>query len=90
MEEFEAISNALKHYGVTNEEDFYILRNPRFAQCENTSENLRNKLEDNPDTNHLILFVITGHGMNEAGQQVLLINEYDESTKFYKRYAFEA
>ena len=48
------------------------------------------KFAENPDTNYLILFVFAGHGMNASGQQVLLVNEFDKSSNFYKKLNVEA
>ena len=50
---------------------------------------LLKKLRANPDTNYLILYVFAGHGMNVSGQQVLLINEFEKSKNFYKKFTVE-
>ena len=63
-----AFKHAVKHYGVTNEEDFYHLHNPSFTQCNAVFKDLIKKLTENPDTNYLILYVFAGHGMNVSGQ----------------------
>lgn len=47
------------------------------------------KFKSDPDKNFLVIFVVAGHGMNDSGHQVLLINEFDDNTKFYKKFQLE-
>ena len=39
--------------------------------------------------NFLIIFLFAGHGLLKDGQQVLVLNEYDQKTSFYKLYMAE-
>ena len=47
-------------------------------------------MQKNPDTKFLILYVFAGHGMNVKGQQVVLLNEFDKATNWYKMLNVEA
>ena len=38
----------------------------------------------NPDKLHLLMHCYAGHGMCKDGRQVILINQFDNSHKFYK------
>ena len=40
-------------------------------------------------TNFLVLYVFAGHGMLAYGKQVLLLNEYNEETGYYKWWGIE-
>ena len=51
---------------------------------------MANRLKNNPTTNFLIMYVFTGHGMNVKGQQVLLLNEFDQASNWYKMLNVEA
>ena len=43
----------------------------------------------NPDKNILIIFAIAAHGMQDSGRQVVLLNDFDEKTGFYRRWQIE-
>ena len=42
-----------------------------------------------PPVNYLVIFLFAGHGMIKDGSQVLLYNEFDEKTGFYKMFRAE-
>jgi hypothetical protein len=46
--------------------------------------------QNDKEKKYLTIFVAAGHGMNISGQQVLLLNEFHASTKFYKTWKLEA
>ena len=39
--------------------------------------------------NYLVIFLFAGHGMIKEGAQVLLYNEFDENTGYYKMFKAE-
>ena len=45
---------------------------------------IKKHLARNPEEKSLIFYCLAGHGMVEAGEQKLLVNEYDTKTFFYK------
>ena len=49
--------------------------------------NLQKQMRGGPDT--LIFHIYAGHGVQQGGQQNLLVNEYDARTTFYKRFKAE-
>ena len=51
--------------------------------------NIRKRL-DEPNTNFLIVYVFAGHGMDAFGKQVMLLNEYNKKTGFYRMFGAEA
>ena len=67
VEDTAAFKHAVKHYGVTDENDFYNLHDPTEKQCQAVFRDLIKKFTDNPEDNYLVLFVFAGHGMNVAG-----------------------
>ena len=54
-----------------------------------TIADIKKRLAANPETNHLIIYIAAGHGMNVDGQQVLLVNQFDKNERFYKWFAIE-
>ena len=56
-------------------------------------EKLKSMLEEGksqtPPINYLVMFLFAGHGMIKEGAQVLLYNEFDKKTGFYKMFKAE-
>ena len=46
-------------------------------------------LRENPNEKILIVFILAGHGMQMAGKQVVLLNEFNRGTAFYKFWGIE-
>ena len=84
LDNIKTFKEAMEHYGATKPEDVYNLCNESFKQCTVTLRNIQKRIQEDPETNYLILYVIAGHGMNVKGQQVLLLNEFDKKTNWYK------
>ena len=81
----------MKLYGFDkNPEDIYVLKNENSKAFRTTFGKITRRLQKDPDTNYLILYVIAGHGMNQNGQQVIVVNEFDKPKGFYKLFAIEA
>ena len=62
-----AFKGAMERYGITNPADIYELEDPKFMQTLKTMKKIRERLKDNPEKKHLILYVAAGHGMNLRG-----------------------
>ena len=89
-EDIEAFKEAMEHYGATDPDDCYVMHNANFKECNTIFRNMQNRIKKNPDTNFLVLYVFAGHGMNVKGQQVLLLNEFDKASNWYKMLNVEA
>ena len=50
---------------------------------------LKKYIAGNPEEKILLVFAIASHGMQEAGKQVVVIDEYDKRMTFYKWWAIE-
>ena len=50
---------------------------------------LGKQFKQNPEINYVVIFVVAGHGMNERGQQIMLINEFNPKTNWYKMFNLE-
>ena len=48
------------------------------------SKQLRQAKRAKPPENYLVVMLFAGHGILKDGMQVLLYNEYDPTTGFYK------
>ena len=51
---------------------------------------IRTRLGAHPQTKHLIVYVLAGHGFNVSGKHIMLLNEYSKRTGFYKLWGIEA
>ena len=40
-------------------------------------------------TKFLIVYVIAGHGITSSGKQMVVLNQFDKSTRFYKMWGIE-
>ena len=47
------------------------------------------RLKDNRDKNFLIVYILTGHGREDMGKQVVLLNELNEDTGYYHHWEIE-
>ena len=48
------------------------------------SKKLREGKRAKPPVNYLVVILFAGHGVLKDGMQVLLYNEFDQATGFYK------
>ena len=79
----------MEHYKITNPDDIYELKDPSTKDTLRTMMKIKTRIGKDPDIKHLVIYVAAGHGMNEDGQQVLLVNQFDKSRQFYKFFAIE-
>ena len=89
-DDIDSFREAMKHYGATDPDDCYVLHNADFKTCNAKFRDLQKRMQKNPETKFLVLYVLAGHGMNVKGQQVLLLNEFDKPTNWYKMLNVEA
>ena len=85
----------LEPFGVTDtgpieDKNMYILNNNATAKKVNKMMgNIKRRMKNNPKRNYLVIYVLAGHGMISGGRQILLLNEYNKSTGFYKLFGIE-
>ena len=86
---------ALERYGIKDtgpieDENLYVINdNATFKKTSSIMKNIRQRIANNPDKNYLVVYVLAGHGMIAAGKQVMLLNEFNKSTGFYKFWGIE-
>ena len=85
----DAFRKIIKRYSVKDENE-YILRDPAEYEVERVQKALLKRIETESETKFLIIFVVAGHDLNIGGKQVVLINEFDPETEFYKHWPIEA
>ena len=51
---------------------------------------IEKRIKSNPQKKYLVIYVIACHGMNSNGQQVIVLNEYEKSSGFYKIFGMES
>ena len=50
---------------------------------------IKKRLKKGPNKTYLLIFAVASHGMVLDGAQIVLINEYDPKTGFFKIWAIE-
>ena len=65
------------------------MKNLNTKECEKQYKELKQRLSENSDVNHLVFHVFAGHGWQRDGLQRLLINEFDVKQKTYKDFPAE-
>ena len=78
----------LQFYGAT-EENEYNCEDPTAKEMLQLKNKLYKRFKSKPKKKYLVYFILAGHGMNVGGQQVLLLNEYDPKSKYYKMWNIE-
>ena len=82
---------AMANYGVTDTANglYTIEEDPELKQIMIVLRDIKIRLKNNPDRNFLIIYIMAGHGMQCVGKQVLLLNQFDRSSGFYKKWGAE-
>ena len=65
------------------------LLDPDWSDIDRFRKYLTKTYTDSPDKKFLNIWLFAAHGMVEAGQQTVLINEYFPREKYYRRYKAE-
>ena len=75
----------------TGPDDLYIIKNePNSNTVNEVINNIKQRLRDNPQENFLIVYVVVGQGMESYGQQIMLLNEFNDKTGFYRHWSIES
>ena len=82
---------ALEAYGIVDRgpDNMYVMDDPNMKRVRAVKRSLMMMLKDNPDKKVLIVFILAGHGMQMSGKQVVLLNEFNADTGFYKFWGIE-
>ena len=81
----EALRKAIKPYGVRNLENiFYHDNNATTRSTYQTLSKIRALFKENPDKNYTVIHLYAGHGMIASGRQVVLLNQFNKHSRFYK------
>ena len=71
--------------------DIYLLDDtPTFKRVFKVRTGIAKRLKASPDNTFLLVYALAGHGMQMEGRQIVLINQYDSKTGFYKLWGIEA
>ena len=85
--------DCLKKFKVQEWEELKLSLNPKEDEVTKVIEKLKSMLEEGksqtPPINYLVMFLFAGHGMIKEGAQVLLYNEFDKKSGFYKMFKAE-
>ena len=72
------------------EENVRFLHNPSFGECEEVySDADSGKILGREGKKTLVIHVFSGEGVQSDGSQAILVNEYDEKTRYYKQFPAE-
>ena len=70
--------------------DRYLLNDtPSYKKVLKTRSKLSNRIKTHPNETFLIIYALAGHGMQVNGRQVLLVNDFDKNTAFYRMWGVE-
>ena len=91
-EDCQAFRTILEQYQVTDAgpEDIYtMVDDPTSDDVKKTIKSIKKRLYEKPETNFLIFYVVIGQGLQSYGQQIVLLNEVNKMTNFYKHWSVE-
>ena len=88
--DIKAMRRVLKKYKYSDQDYNICLGNDAtIDDAYDALQQIRKTCEEHHDKGIVISYVFAGHGMLVDGEQVLLFNEYDPYTHFYKMQNFE-
>ena len=71
--------------GVYNLDD-----DPTKADADEVVFSIRKRLTDNPQKNFIIVYILSGHGIQDSQRkQALVLNEFHDKTRYYKLWPLE-
>ena len=81
-------------YGIKDEKDVYLLdEDPTLEEAHSVMRTIAKRIKDGkketPARNFVIICLFAGHGILMDGFQVLLVNEYNSATMYYKMFTAE-
>ena len=77
--------------GLRKKYNYYLDQGNNTAmKCMRAGADMKKRCKNNPDKRFLFIFVLAGHGILQRGEQILLVNEFSNNTKFYKVWPAEA
>lgn len=86
----EKLKGVFSRYGFNKPDHIYDLKNPTFKDIQKVRMQIMKHINADPKQKVAVFYVLAGHGMQEGGKQNMVLNEYDETTGFYKFWAVEA
>ena len=76
--------------GPIGDENLYVLNDEASARkMLKVMKSIRSRIMSNPEKNYLVIYMLAGHGMISTGKQVMLLNEFNKNTGFYKLWGIE-
>ena len=83
-----ALRACLEKYQIKESDVVWLGDNPTTTQLGNEIDKISKKLrlgkKARPPESYLVIILFAGHGILKDGMQMLLYNEYDQATGFYK------
>ena len=91
--DIDVIRKCVAKYGITDmgRNNIYLLDDtPTYSRVFKVRTGIAKRLKASPDNTFLLVYALAGHGMQMDGRQIILINQYDKKTGFYKLWGIEA
>ena len=86
----EVLKEALGPYGVRNPENIFVHDNDAtFRSTSKTLIKVKNLFKKNPEKSYAVIHLYASHGMIVSGRQVVLMNEFNKTSRFYKMLGVE-
>ena len=82
-----AMRHALEKYEFTSIISLEV--NTQITKVISAVSSIKKRCRESPAENFLIVYVLASHGMIVDGQQVVLLNQFDERTRYYKMWSAE-
>ena len=92
-DDIDLIRKCLAKYGIIDmgRNDSYLLDDtPTYNRVFKVRTSIKKRIKKTPDNTFVLVFALAGHGMQMDGRQIVLINQYDKKTRFYKLWSIEA
>ena len=92
----ETMRLALEPFGVTDtgpieNQNMYIINNDATIKKVNkVMANIHRRIKENKQTRYFVIYVLASHGMVNGGQQMIVLNEFNKASGFYKIFGIEA
>ena len=67
----------------------FKMNNPDFKEIKSTRWKLMKYLKEHKDEDVLVMYIFAGHGIQQAGKQCMVINEYFPESEFYRLWNVE-
>ena len=85
-EDIEVFKRVMNTYNVDQE---FFCADASYKEIQKLTLDLTKTFVKNKNTNFAVIYLVAGHGMNIDGKQIVLLNEFNEKTNWYRKWNLE-